>query len=71
MEIKKKYPRTYHLSFSEALQSDDKLIESLDGFMGKEVFCFFENGWRKHNVISDEQMHAAGLDSAITGQGCC
>lgn len=64
MEIKKKYPRTYHLSFSEALQSDDKLIESLDGFMGKEVSVSLKMDGENTTLYPDEQMHARSLDSA-------
>lgn len=64
MEIKKKYPRTYHLSFSEALQSDDKLIDSLDGFIGKEISVSLKMDGENTTLYPDEQMHARSLDSA-------
>lgn len=64
MEIKKKYPRTYHLAFSEALQSDDKLIESLDGFKGREISVSLKLDGENTTLYPDEQMHARSLDSA-------
>lgn len=32
-----KYPKTMHFDFSGSLQNDDRLLESLDGFIGKQV----------------------------------
>lgn len=34
---KVKFPRTYHLPWSEGRSSDDKVLESLDSFIGQEV----------------------------------
>jgi hypothetical protein len=33
----KKYPRTFHLTFSEGCTSDDKMLDSNDYFLGEEV----------------------------------
>lgn len=35
----KKYPRTPHFSWSEGMTNDDKMLKSLDNFIGKRVIC--------------------------------
>jgi len=42
---RQKYPRTYHLPFSLGLQSDDKVIDSLDFIRDKEVVVSLKTGW--------------------------
>ncbi len=37
MNTRIKYPRTFHLPWSPGLTKDDKRIENLDGFIGREV----------------------------------
>ena len=57
-----KYPKTLHLPFSPNLQNDDRLIPSLDGFIGEEVVitskCDGEN-----STIGHDYVHARSLDS--------
>ncbi len=35
--MKFKYPRTPHMPFSQGATSDDSIMRSLDGFLGREV----------------------------------
>lgn len=58
-----KYPRTYHLSFSKALQSDDKLIDSLDAFQGQEVVVTVKMDGENTTMYSDGYSHARSIDS--------
>lgn len=57
-----KYPRTYHLPFSKGLQSDDKLIETLDSFMGQEVIATMKMDG-ENTTFTHEFMHARSVDS--------
>lgn len=57
-----KYPRTYHLNFSEAVHSDDKIIETLDNFIGKEVIAT-EKMDGENTTIARDYFHARSLDS--------
>lgn len=58
-----KYPRTYHLSFSKALQSDDKLIDSLEAFQGEEVVVTLKMDGENTTMYSDGYSHARSIDS--------
>ena len=58
-----KYPRTYHLSFSEALQSDDKLIESTDKLQGEETVVLLKMDGENTTLYHDDYMHARSIDS--------
>ena len=57
-----KYPRTYHLPFSGGVQSDDKIIESLDPFKGKEIIVT-EKLDGENTTLTEEGFHARSLDS--------
>lgn len=57
-----KYPRTYHLDFSPGVQSDDKIIETLDNFDGKEV-VITEKMDGENTTMMRELFHARSLDS--------
>lgn len=57
-----KYPRTYHLPFSKGLQSDDKLIESLDSFIGQEVIASMKMDG-ENTTLTSKFMHAKSVDS--------
>lgn len=63
MEQRTKYPRTYHLPFSKGLQSDDKLIETLHFFEGKEVVATLKMDGENTTFYPDEYMHARSIDS--------
>jgi ATP-dependent RNA circularization protein (DNA/RNA ligase family) len=58
-----KYPRTFHLSFSEALQNDDKLIDSLDKFEGQEVVVTIKMDGENTSLYPDGYLHARSIDS--------
>lgn len=57
-----KYPRTYHLPFSKGLQSDDKLIDSLDAFIGQDVVATIKLDG-ENTTLTSEFMHARSVDS--------
>ena len=59
-----KYPRTYHLPWSEGMTSDDKLIPSikLNNFVGKEVVVT-EKMDGECTTLYHDYMHARSLDS--------
>lgn len=58
----KKYPRTMHLPFSPGQGSDDKVIKSYDGFIGKEVIVTEKMDGENSTLYSDH-FHARSLDS--------
>ena len=61
--MKVKYPRTPHLPFSQGVTSDDKIIQTLNHFVGEEIVITEkmdgENTTMGHNYI-----HARSIDSA-------
>jgi hypothetical protein len=57
-----KYPRTYHLSWSEGLQNDDRKIDNLNNFIGKEVVVTEKIDGESTSLYSDH-IHARSLDS--------
>jgi hypothetical protein len=56
-----KYPRTYHLPFSEGLQSDDKMVEDPDMFKGETVVVTEKLDGENTTWYSD-YMHARSID---------
>jgi len=62
MEHKKKYPRTYHLPWSQTVASDDKRLLSTDCFSGKEVQISIKKDGEQTGMYSD-YMHARSLNS--------
>lgn len=64
-EVEKiKYQRTFHLPFSEGLQSDDKMIDTLDYLQGKEVVALLKyDGENTTMYPGDGNFHARSLDS--------
>lgn len=59
----KKYPRTYHLPFSKGLQSDDKMIQSLDNFIGKNIVVCEKLDGENTTIYPDGHSHARSIDS--------
>jgi hypothetical protein len=58
------YPRTYHLPFSDGLQSDDKRIETLDLLKGREVVALLKKDGENTSLYKGEgNFHARSLDS--------
>lgn len=60
--MKVKYPRTYHLPWSPGLQSDDKLIESLEGFINKDIVVSPKLDG-ENTTLARGYYHARSLDS--------
>jgi len=57
-----KYPRTFHLPWSEGVTSDDKLMKSLDRFHGQRVIVT-EKMDGENSTIHPNGVHARSLDS--------
>lgn len=60
--MKVKYPRTYHLPFSQGFTSDDKVLKSIEHFIGKEI-VMTEKRDGENSTIAKEYTHARSLDS--------
>lgn len=58
----KKYPRTYHFEFSDGVQSDDKIIESLKKFIGREVILSVKMDG-ENTTLTNEHYYARSIDS--------
>lgn len=56
-----KYPRTYHLPWSEGLTDDDRMLESLDSFIGKRVIVT-EKMDGENTTFYNDYIHARSLD---------
>ena len=57
-----KYPRTFHLPWSEGVTSDDKIIKSLDSFVGERVIVTEKMDGENTSIYSDH-VHARSIDS--------
>jgi len=57
-----KYPRTYHLPWSLGSTSDDKILSSVDQFLGKEVVVTVKMDGENTSIYKDH-IHARSLDS--------
>jgi hypothetical protein len=60
--MKVKYPRTYHLPFSQGGTSDDKRLSDVSHFVGKEI-VMTEKRDGENSTISRDYTHARSLDS--------
>lgn len=58
-----KYPRTYHLPFSEGYTSDDKVLENDDMFKNKEVVVSIKMDGENTTIYPNGDYHARSLDS--------
>jgi hypothetical protein len=58
-----KYPRTFHLPFSQGVGSDDKILHDLTCFLGKEV-VITEKMDGENTTLYYDYFHARSLDSA-------
>lgn len=61
-EMRIKYPRTYHLTYSQGSTSDDKTLSNHDHFNGKEVVLTEKMDGENTTMYSD-YIHARSLDS--------
>lgn len=59
---KVKYPRTFHLPWSPGVSSDDKVLESTDVFIGKQVVVTVKMDGENTTMYND-YIHARSLDS--------
>jgi len=60
--MKFKYPRTPHMAFSQGATSDDRILRSLDDFLGHEVvFTMKMDG--ENTTLYRDGFHARSLDS--------
>lgn len=57
-----KYPRTHHLPWSPGVNSDDRVLESLEVFEGKEVVITVKMDGENTTLYNDH-IHARSIDS--------
>lgn len=57
-----KYPRTYHLPWSEGFTSDDKVLDSVSHFEGKKVVVTTKMDG-ENTTIYNNYVHARSMDS--------
>jgi hypothetical protein len=57
-----KHPRTVHLPWSEGISNDDRVIESLEQFIGKEVVVTIKYDGENTSLYND-YIHARSVDS--------
>lgn len=60
--MKIKYPRTYHLEWSEGKTSDDKTLYDLSSFIGKEIVITLKLDGENTTMMKDS-FYARSLDS--------
>lgn len=68
MENKQKYPRTFHLPYSEKKGDDDKTLENDDCFYNMHVIVLEKLDGENTSLYGD-YMHARSLDSLIDDEG--
>src|SRR5205823_10457529 len=56
-----KYPRTYHLPWSEDVKDDDRVMESLDGLVGQRVIAT-EKMDGENTTMYAHYIHARSVD---------
>ncbi|WP_232968492.1 RNA ligase family protein [Pseudomonas putida] len=56
-----KYPRTYHLPWSEGMHDDDRMLKSLEHFIGREVVVTKKQDGENTSMYSD-YFHARSID---------
>ena len=57
-----KYPRTPHLPWTESMTSDDRILQSPDGFVGKRVVVT-EKMDGENSTLYENHLHARSLSS--------
>lgn len=57
-----KYPRTFHVTWSECIHSDDKMLPSMDHFVGKRVIVTEKMDGENTSLYRD-YYHARSIDS--------
>lgn len=64
MNERHKYPRTLHVPFSMGRSNDDKVLDNLDHFIGKEIVITEKMDGECTTLYPDYYSHARSLDSA-------
>lgn len=62
MSIYTKYPRTYHLPWSKSCTDDDKVLQNINHFIGKEVIVTEKLDGENTSCYKDH-IHARSIDS--------
>ena len=57
-----KYPRTFHVPWSEGITDDDKVVQSMDNFIGKDVVVTTKYDGENTTMYNDI-VHARSIDS--------
>lgn len=60
--LKFKYPKTFHLPESKTTTSDDKILKSMDHFIGKSI-VITEKRDGENTTIAKDYYHARSIDS--------
>lgn len=63
MEARIKYPRSYHLPWSEGATADDKTLKFVAHFVGRQVVVTEKLDGENTTIYSDAYCHARSLDS--------
>lgn len=61
--MKHKYPRTFHVDWSEGLSNCDKKIKHYNGFVGREIVVTLKMDGENTSCYHDGSVHARSLDS--------
>ena len=64
MSARCKYPRTFHLPGSPGATSDDKVLPSVEHFVGRRVVVTEKADGENTSLYSDGYSHARSMDSA-------
>jgi len=62
MMTRTKYPRSFHLPWSEGATDDDKTLRSVEHFVGKEVVVTEKLDGENTTIYADGYMHARSVD---------
>lgn len=57
-----KYPRTFHLPWSESLSSDDRMFKNVDNFVNQHVVVSLKMDGENTSIYSDGYVHARSID---------
>jgi hypothetical protein len=63
-DVKLKYPRTYHLSWSKGLQNDDRHLPTMDFLQQEEKIVVTEKMDGENTTLTSEGVYARSPDSA-------
>jgi len=62
MTLYKKYPKTFHVPWSEGITNDDKVIQNMDWFEGRDVVVTTKMDGENSSLYQD-YIHARSIDS--------